>query len=168
MQVGDIGLPQVVDMLRQQFKKPRRLVERRFAHRLLLEQPKRLEYAIDLIVGDSIPRAAQSLRSQNSDKGQSAGAFRPALDAGSAIDWQSSSARGLSNLDEWSKARSQLQNGASEEKQKELLPATWFEAWSGPRWPPIRSESVASHATKLHENILRLKARGFNHPRWGH
>ena len=32
----------------------------------------------------------------------------------------------------------------------------------------VRSYSVMSHATKLHENLLRLKARGFNHPRWGH
>jgi hypothetical protein len=32
----------------------------------------------------------------------------------------------------------------------------------------VRSQAVASHATTLHETFLRLKARGFHHPRWGH
>jgi hypothetical protein len=32
----------------------------------------------------------------------------------------------------------------------------------------VRSQPVVSHATKLHDPFLRLKARGFHHPRWGH
>jgi hypothetical protein len=32
----------------------------------------------------------------------------------------------------------------------------------------VRSQPVVSHATKLHGPWLRLKARGFHHPRWGH
>src|SRR5581483_1267509 len=32
----------------------------------------------------------------------------------------------------------------------------------------VRTQSVTSHATTLHHTLLRLKARGFHHPRWGH
>ena len=32
----------------------------------------------------------------------------------------------------------------------------------------VRSQSVVPHATKLHGPSLRLKARGFHHPRWGY
>ena len=32
----------------------------------------------------------------------------------------------------------------------------------------VRSQPIMSHANTLHEILLRLKARGFNHPRWGH
>ena len=32
----------------------------------------------------------------------------------------------------------------------------------------VRTLPITSHATILHEFALRLKARGFHHPRWGH
>ena len=32
----------------------------------------------------------------------------------------------------------------------------------------VRAFTVPSHATILHDSSLRLKARGFHHPRWGH
>ncbi len=32
----------------------------------------------------------------------------------------------------------------------------------------VRAMPVASHATTLHDSSLRLKARDFDHPRWGH
>jgi len=32
----------------------------------------------------------------------------------------------------------------------------------------VRSQPVMPHATTLHQILLRLKARGFHHPRWGH
>ena len=34
--------------------------------------------------------------------------------------------------------------------------------------PRVRAQPVKSHATTLHQILLRLKARGFHHPRGGH
>ena len=50
VQVGHVGLPQLVRSRRQELKEPRRLVDRRLAHSGLLQEPRRLENPVNLLV----------------------------------------------------------------------------------------------------------------------
>jgi len=50
--------------------------------------------------------------------------------------------------------------------------STGFPIFENPYWVhlqiALRAYSIASHAPTLHETLVRMKARGFNHPRGGH
>ena len=58
VQIGHVGLPQLVRGTGQQLEQPRRLVELGLTYPALLQQSRRLHHLVDLLVGDPEPCAS--------------------------------------------------------------------------------------------------------------